>query len=110
MLQDRGFKVALVTDGPHVRRIRQGSSRHTRNPEASDGGPIARIQTGDLIRLDAVNGTLEVLLAASELASRPLATANLHDNEFGMGRELFAPFVNNVGPAITVPAYSSGEK
>lgn len=99
VLQDRGFKVALVTDGRMSGASGKVPAAIHVTPEASDGGPIARIQTGDLIRLDAVNGTLEVLLAASELASRPLATANLHDNEFGMGRELFAPFRQHVGPA-----------
>lgn len=99
VLQDRGFKVALVTDGRMSGASGKVPAAIHVTPEASDGGPIARIETGDLIRLDAVNGTLEVLLAASELASRPLATANLHDNEFGMGRELFAPFRQHVGPA-----------
>lgn len=99
VLQDRGFKVALVTDG----RMSGASGKvpgaiHV-TPEASDGGPIAKIQNGDIIRLDAVNGTLEVLVDAAEFASRPVAQANLDDNEFGMGRELFAPFRRNVGPA-----------
>ncbi|MCY1664670.1 phosphogluconate dehydratase [Rhizobium sp. SL86] len=99
VLQDRGFKVALVTDGRMSGASGKVPAAIHVTPEASDGGPIARIQDGDMIRLDAVNGTLEVLVDAAEFASRPLAEANLDDNEFGMGRELFAPFRRNVGPA-----------
>ena len=99
VLQDRGFKVALVTDGRMSGASGKVPAAIHVTPEASDGGPIARIQTGDLIRLDAVNGTLEVLVDAAEFATRALATANLDDNEFGMGRELFAPFRRHVGPA-----------
>ncbi|MBT9371898.1 phosphogluconate dehydratase [Rhizobium sp. CSW-27] len=99
VLQDRGFKVALVTDGRMSGASGKVPAAIHVTPEASDGGPIAKIQNGDMIRLDAVNGTLEVLVDAAEFASRPLAEANLDVNEFGMGRELFAPFRRNVGPA-----------
>jgi phosphogluconate dehydratase len=68
-------------------------------PEASDGGPIAKIRNGDVIRLDAVAGTIEVLVDAAEFAARAPAVADLDANEFGMGRELFAPFRRNVGYA-----------
>lgn len=99
VLQDRGFKVALVTDGRMSGASGKVPAAIHVTPEARDGGPIARIQNGDMIRLDAVNGTLEVLVDAAEFASRPLAEANLDANEFGMGRELFAPFRQHVGPA-----------
>ncbi|WP_137135675.1 phosphogluconate dehydratase [Rhizobium sp. FKY42] len=99
VLQDRGFKVALVTDGRMSGASGKVPAAIHVTPEASDGGPIARIQTGDLIRLDAVNGTLEVLVDAAEFEVRPPAEANLDANEFGMGRELFAPFRRHVGPA-----------
>jgi phosphogluconate dehydratase len=68
-------------------------------PEAKDGGPIAKIRDGDMIRLDAVNGTIEVLVDAQELAAREPAQVDLADNEFGMGRELFAIFRQMAGPA-----------
>jgi phosphogluconate dehydratase len=68
-------------------------------PEASDGGPIAKIKDGDMIRLDAVAGTLEVLVDAAEFGARIPVVVDLSDNEFGMGRELFAPFRRHVGTA-----------
>ncbi|MNL60915.1 Phosphogluconate dehydratase [compost metagenome] len=68
-------------------------------PEASDGGAIAKIREGDMIRLDAVAGTLEVLVDAAEFDARTPAEADLSENEFGMGRELFSAFRRNVGRA-----------
>jgi phosphogluconate dehydratase len=67
------------------------------SPEAMDGGAIAKIQEGDLIRLDAEQGTLTVL--AADFESRPIVTANLEANEAGLGRELFQVFRQAVGPA-----------
>jgi phosphogluconate dehydratase len=58
-------------------------------PEAADGGPIARLRTGDLIRLDAERGTLDVMIEAADLAARPAAADPLA-GETGFGRELFA--------------------
>ena len=68
-------------------------------PEAADGGPIARIRDGDVIRLDAVAGPLQVLVDPVEWAARPSATADLSANEWGVGRELFATFRRAVGSA-----------
>jgi phosphogluconate dehydratase len=99
VLQDRGFKVALVTDGRMSGASGKVPAAIHMTPEASDGGPIARIQDGDIIRLDAVAGTLEVLVDAREFETRPLAETDLSENEFGMGRELFAPFRRSVGEA-----------
>ncbi len=99
VLQDRGFKVALVTDGRMSGASGKVPAAIHLTPEAYDGGPIARILDGDMLRLDAVSGTVEVLVDAAELAARAPATADLTDNEFGMGRELFAPFRRNVGYA-----------
>jgi phosphogluconate dehydratase len=87
LLQGKGRKVALVTDG----RMSGASGRvpaaiHL-TPEASDGGPIARIRDGDLVRLDAEAGRLEVL---ADLAGRE--TARFTQPQHGLGRELFAPF------------------
>ncbi|SIQ01768.1 6-phosphogluconate dehydratase [Rhizobium sp. RU35A] len=99
VLQDRGFKVALVTDGRMSGASGKVPAAIHVTPEASDGGPIAKIQNGDMIRIDAVNGTLEVLGDAAEFAARPAVETDLTGNDFGMGRELFAPFRQHVGPA-----------
>lgn len=99
VLQDRGFKVALVTDGRMSGASGKVPAAIHVTPEAVDGGPIAKIKDGDMIRLDAIAGTLEVLTDPQEFADRPTATADLEGNEFGMGRELFASFRRIAGPA-----------
>ncbi|WP_176082477.1 phosphogluconate dehydratase [Martelella sp. HB161492] len=99
VLQDRGYKVALVTDGRMSGASGKVPAAIHVTPEAKDGGAIAKIREGDMIRLDAENGTLEVLIAADEFDARPAVTADLSQNEFGMGRELFAPFRQHVGTA-----------
>ncbi|MGI2032539.1 phosphogluconate dehydratase [Rhizobium panacihumi] len=99
VLQDRGFKVALVTDGRMSGASGKVPAAIHITPEASDGGPIAKIRDGDIVRLDATTGTLEVLVDAAEFAARPAATADLSENEYGMGRELFGAFRRNVGHA-----------
>ncbi|MNE89040.1 Phosphogluconate dehydratase [compost metagenome] len=99
MLQDRGFKVALVTDGRMSGASGKVPAAIHVTPEAVECGPIARVRDGDILRLDAVTGTLEILVSASELAHREPATADLSGNEWGMGRELFATFRRNAGPA-----------
>jgi len=99
VLQDRGFKVALVTDGRMSGASGKIPAAIHLTPEAVDGGAIAKIKDGDIVRLDAIAGTLEVMVDAAEFDARPLATTNLDDNEFGMGRELFASFRRIAGPA-----------
>jgi phosphogluconate dehydratase len=99
VLQDRGFKVALVTDG----RLSGASGKvlgaiHV-TPEAVDGGGIAKIIDGDIVRVDATAGRLEVLVAPEEWARRPHASADLTPSHFGCGRELFAMFRGTVGSA-----------
>ncbi|MCB1340801.1 MAG: dihydroxy-acid dehydratase, partial [Pseudooceanicola sp.] len=68
-------------------------------PEALDGGAIAQLADGDVLRVDAVNGTLDILTPG--VLDRPLAAADLSANETGVGRELFAPFRRAVGSADT---------
>ncbi|PDT03134.1 phosphogluconate dehydratase [Rhizobium chutanense] len=97
VLQDRGFRVALLTDGRMSGASGKVPAAIHVTPEAVDGGPIARIKDGDIIRLDAIKGTLELLVDAADLAEREPVSADLSDNEFGMGRELFAPFRRAVG-------------
>ncbi|WP_439630106.1 phosphogluconate dehydratase [Shinella sp.] len=99
ILQDRGQRVALLTDGRMSGASGKVPAAIHVTPEAVDNGPIGRIRTGDIIRLDAAHGTIEVLVNAAEFAARPQATADLSGNEFGMGRELFAPFRAIAGPA-----------
>ncbi len=99
ILQDRGRHVALVTDGRMSGASGKVPAAIHVTPEAVDGGPIGKVHSGDIVRLDADAGTLEVLVPADEFTGRDPATANLEDNEYGMGRELFAGFRRMVGRA-----------
>lgn len=90
VLQARGRKVALVTDGRMSGASGKVPAAIHLSPEALDGGPIARIRDGDIIRLDAEAGTLDVLVEDSVLMARSPATIDPGANDFGMGRELFA--------------------
>ncbi|MDO9598214.1 MAG: phosphogluconate dehydratase [Azoarcus sp.] len=91
-LLDKGQRVALVTDGRMSGASGKVPSAIHVTPEACDGGALARVRDGDIIRVDAETGVLEVKLSADELARRPLATADLAGNQTGMGRELFGSF------------------
>ncbi len=98
---DRGFRVALVTDGRMSGASGKVPAAIHLSPEAEDGGPIARVQDGDVIRLDAEKGTLEVLVELADFAARPVATADLTASHEGIGRELFTAFRARVGAAET---------
>lgn len=89
-LQDQGYKVALVTDGRMSGASGKVPAAIHLTPEALAGGLIAKIQDGDVVRLDAVSGTLTVLVDEAELAAREAATCDLRASHQGMGRELFA--------------------
>jgi len=98
VLQGKGFKVALVTDGRMSGASGKVPAAIHVSPEAAAGGPLAKVQDGDLIRLDGVAGTLQVLVSEAEWAARPLAQmpADLRAaNGVGMGRELFANLRRN---------------
>ncbi|MBJ3784852.1 phosphogluconate dehydratase [Devosia sediminis] len=99
VLQGRGFKVALVTDGRMSGASGKVPAAIHMTPEAVDGGPISKIRDGDLIRLDANEGTLTFLGDEKEFFSRTPATEDLRSQHFGMGRELFAGFRAMVGLA-----------
>ncbi len=101
VLQDKGFKVALVTDGRMSGASGKVPAAIHVSPEAADGGPIARLRDGDVIRLDAAAGRLEVLVEPSAFAAREPVSPDLSGNEHGIGRELFAAFRAHVGPAGT---------
>ena len=99
ILQDRGFKVALLTDGRMSGASGKVPAAIHMTPEAVDGGPISKIRDGDMIRLDANEGTLTFLGDEKEFRSRTPATEDLRSQHYGMGRELFAGFRSLVGVA-----------
>ena len=99
ILQDRGFKVALLTDGRMSGASGKVPAAIHMTPEAVDGGPISKIRDGDMIRLDANEGTLTFLGDEKEFFSRTPATEDLRSQHYGMGRELFAGFRSLVGVA-----------
>ena len=98
VLQGKGFRVALVTDGRMSGASGKVPAAIHVSPEANAGGPLAKVRDGDVIRLDATAGTLQVLVNEAEWAARPLATipeALAASNGIGMGRELFTNFRRN---------------
>lgn len=98
VLQGKGFKVALVTDGRMSGASGKVPAAIHVSPEAAAGGPLAKVQDGDLIRLDGVAGTLQVLVSDAEWSARPLASMSAQQsaaNGAGMGRELFANMRRN---------------
>lgn len=97
IMQDRGLKVALVTDGRMSGASGKVPSAIHVSPEAADGGPLAKVQDGDIIRLDATKGTIDVV--GVDLSTRELAVADLSGNGNGVGRELFEVFRQNVSRA-----------
>ncbi|MBZ0161880.1 MAG: phosphogluconate dehydratase, partial [Notoacmeibacter sp.] len=99
VLQDRGFKVALVTDGRMSGASGKVPAAIHVTPEALDGGTIGKVRTGDIVRLDAEKGELRVLVDDAELAARDIPAVDLSANGFGMGRELFAAFRQVTGRA-----------
>ncbi|WP_170390629.1 phosphogluconate dehydratase [Ruegeria arenilitoris] len=97
ILQGRGQKVALVTDGRMSGASGKVPAAIHVCPEALDGGPIAKLRDGDLLRVDAVQGQLEILTPG--VLDRPVATADLSAHQYGVGRDLFTTFRNAVGSA-----------
>ena len=102
VLQGRGFRVALVTDGRMSGASGKVPAAIHVSPEALAGGPLARVRTGDILRLDATTGTLQALVPDDEWSARPLAERNpglAADQAGGLGRELFAGMRRNVNSA-----------
>ncbi|MGZ4477535.1 MAG: phosphogluconate dehydratase [Nocardioidaceae bacterium] len=98
VLQDRGQRVALVTDGRMSGASGKVPAAIHLTPEAAVGGPLARVQDGDLVTLDADAGLLELHLSGPDLNARAAAVPD--DAEvYGTGRELFSSFRSVVGPA-----------
>lgn len=101
ILQDRGFKVALVTDGRMSGASGKVPAAIHLSPEALDDGPIAKIQDGDVIVLDVEAGVLMAQVAAPEFAARTPAKTDLSASHMGMGRELFSGMRHHVTSAET---------
>ncbi|WP_417500665.1 phosphogluconate dehydratase [Marinobacter sp.] len=89
VLQDRGYKVGLVTDGRMSGASGKVPAAIHVYPEALDGGPLARVQDGDLICLDADRGILSIVTDEAEFAKREPARPDLSAYHQGYGRELF---------------------
>lgn len=100
-LQDRGFKVALLTDGRMSGASGKVPAAIHLTPEALDGGLIAKVQNGDLIRVDALTGELTLLVADEEIAAREAEKVDLRRTSYGMGRELFAALRSNLSSPET---------
>ncbi|GAB4062629.1 phosphogluconate dehydratase [Uliginosibacterium sediminicola] len=88
-LQDKGFKVALVTDGRMSGASGKVPAAIHVSPEAAAGGPLARVKDGDLIELDADTGSLRFLGEQAEFDQRTAATFDLTAMQYGMGRDMF---------------------
>lgn len=99
VLQDRGLKVALVTDGRMSGASGKVPSAIHISPEAAAGGPLAKVRDGDIIRVDATSGKIDCL--APDFDGREVVTADLTGNGHGVGRELFEVFRRNAGIAAT---------
>ncbi|MFV0594361.1 phosphogluconate dehydratase [Shewanella sp.] len=100
-LQDKGFKVALMTDGRMSGASGKVPAAIHLTPEAIDGGLIAKVQDGDLIRVDALTGELSLLVSDAELAARTAAEIDLRYSRYGMGRELFGALRSNLSSPET---------
>ncbi|RHZ98226.1 phosphogluconate dehydratase [Cereibacter sphaeroides] len=97
VLQDRGLRVALVTDGRMSGASGKVPSAIHVAPEAAMGGPLARLRDGDLLRVDATTGRLDVLAEGFE--DRIPVEADLSASAHGIGRDLFAAFRATVSSA-----------
>jgi len=101
VLQDKGFKVALVTDGRMSGASGKVPAAIHLCPEALDGGLIAKVQTGDMVLVDGETGELTLLVDEAELAARPVAQFQVNGHHQGLGRELFGFMRRNLSSAET---------
>ena len=99
MLQDKGFKVALVTDGRMSGASGKVPAAIHLSPEAMNGGNIAKVQNGDIISLDCDAQTLTLEVSDVELAARSAVMPDLSAYQRGTGRDLFALFRDNASHA-----------
>ncbi len=101
VLQDKGFKVALVTDGRMSGASGKVPAAIHLCPEALDGGLISKVQNDDMILVDGETGELTLLVSDEELAQRENALFNVNGHHQGMGRELFGFMRRNLSSADT---------
>ena len=99
LLQSRGFKVALLTDGRMSGASGKVLAAIQVTPESAKAGVIGKIRDGDIVEIDAKLGTLTVSVSDSELAARDTILIDSAANGWGMGRELFSVFRTRVGHA-----------
>ena len=110
VLLDRGFQVALVTDGRMSGASGKVPAAIHVSPECLLGGPLARVRDGDVIRVDTETGALEARVDAAEWDARTVEVPDLIGNTHGTGRELFGAFRHHVGTAETgaISVYADG--
>lgn len=101
LLQDRGFHVALVTDGRMSGASGKVPSAIHMWPECVDGGPLAKVRNGDVIALNTQTGEVNVLVDEAEFNARVPAPNKAYSHHFGMGRELFGAFRASASSAET---------
>jgi phosphogluconate dehydratase len=99
VLQDKGFKVAIVTDGRMSGASGKVPSAIHMVPEAKEGGILAKVKTGDMIDFDIQNGVISLLVDDEELSKRNNFEPDLDENRFGFGRELFGAIRASVSDA-----------
>jgi phosphogluconate dehydratase len=95
VLQGKGYRVALVTDGRMSGASGKVPAAIHVSPEAAAGGPLARLHDGDVVRLDATAGTLQALVPHDQWQARvpaQMPSAQAMANQVGLGRDLFAGF------------------
>lgn len=99
VIQDKGFKVAIITDGRMSGASGKVPSAIHLTPEALDGGMLAKVKTGDNIRFDVQKGEILLLVDKDELESRSIEIPDLSENRYGFGRELFVSVRQGIGLA-----------
>ena len=109
-LQDKGHRVALVTDGRLSGASGKVPAAIHLSPSADEGGLIGKIRDGDLIRIDAVTGELQLLVDDAELQTRPAAACTESGHLYGLGREYFQLFRDHVSSTETGASILFGEK
>ena len=100
-LQDKGVKVALVTDGRMSGASGKVPSAIHVSPEAARGGALAKVQDGDMIMVDCKTGVLEVDVDAEEFDAREAVVFRPNQSQSGLGRELFSAFRDKAADAET---------
>lgn len=101
VLLDRGYQVALVTDGRMSGASGKVPAAIHVSPECALGGSLAKVRDGDILKLDSMTGELSALVPQADWEARTPAIHNSAEHQWGMGRELFAGFRSQVSSAET---------